>query len=203
MLRAIAAALLIWLIPQASGAASIEDVAMMKSGDRQKVLVEGAKMPPEEGLPESLRALTRRNAIVLTAERYAAELDDFVDAIQRGVIQDHVSLQASAPVLVRSDRAGVPTRLVVNSEMTIGSEDDADIRLSDPEVAAHHARVWPVLEGLMIEDLASGPGTWVDGKRVDRPQLIDHDAMLTLGSATLHVVMHSGHRRGEELAAAP
>jgi len=29
--------------PQQSGAASVEDIAMMKSADRQKILIEGAK----------------------------------------------------------------------------------------------------------------------------------------------------------------
>jgi hypothetical protein len=166
------------------------------------VLLEGAKMPSEDDLPESLRALTRRNAIVLTAERYTAELDEFVDAIQRGVIQDYASRQASAPVLVHTaDDSAAPRRLVVNSELTIGSEQDSDLRLSSPEIAPHHARVWPVLDGLMVEDLGSAGGTWVDGERIDGPQLVDRDATLSLGSATLQIVLRSRPQRGEELAA--
>jgi hypothetical protein len=203
-----------WLVAETGGRRRIDDPddwvrleieAALRRADIAvvPVLVEGAKMPPEDDLPESLRALTRRNAIVLTAERYTAELDEFVDAIQRGVIQDYVSRQASAPVLAHTDGTEAPTRVVVNSELTIGSEKDSDLRLTNPEVAAHHARVWPVLDGLMVEDLGSGPGTFVDGKRIDGPQLVDRDATIALGSATIQVVLRTGHERGQELAALP
>lgn len=203
-----------WLVAEPSGGRRIDDPddwvrleieAALRRADIAvvPVLLEGAKMPLEDELPESLRALTRRNAIVLTAERYTAELDEFVDAIQRGVIQDYASRQASAPVLVHADGTDGSRRLLVNSELTIGTEHDCDLRLTDSDVAGHHARVWPVLDGLMVEDLGSGPGTWVDGQRIDGPQLVDRDTTLALGAATVQVVLGAGRRRGEELAALP
>src|SRR3989337_147272 len=39
----VAALIFMFRLPQPSGAASIEDVAMMKGADRQKILVEGAR----------------------------------------------------------------------------------------------------------------------------------------------------------------
>jgi pSer/pThr/pTyr-binding forkhead associated (FHA) protein len=53
----------------------------------------------------------------------------------------------------------------------------------------------------MVEDLGSAGGTWVDGERIDSPQLVDRDATLSLGSATLQIVLRSRPQRGEELAA--
>jgi hypothetical protein len=43
----------------------------------------------------------------------------------------------------------------------------------------------------------------VDGKRIDGPQLVDRDATIALGSATIQVVLRTGHERGQELAALP
>ncbi|MFL5824350.1 MAG: CHASE2 domain-containing protein [Solirubrobacteraceae bacterium] len=61
------------------------------------VLVEGTIMPHDSVLPEPLKPLSRRHAISLSAERYGAELDEFVDAIELGLIQDYVARQGAPP----------------------------------------------------------------------------------------------------------
>jgi hypothetical protein len=57
------------------------------------VLLEGAAMPTEADLPDPLKGLAARHARALSAENYAAELDEFVNAIERGLIQDMVERQ--------------------------------------------------------------------------------------------------------------
>jgi len=47
------------------------------------VLVDGAKMPTAEELPDSLKLLTRRHAIELSHGRFGAEVDDLARALQR------------------------------------------------------------------------------------------------------------------------
>ena len=54
-------------------------------------------MPAADVLPDTLKPLTRRHAIALSAERYSQELDEFVDAIERGLIQDYVARQDFSP----------------------------------------------------------------------------------------------------------
>jgi hypothetical protein len=70
------------------------------------VLLEGAALPSEDELPEPLQPLTKRQTIVLSAENYAAELDQFVSRIEQGLVQDLVQRQreAGAPSL----HIGVP-----------------------------------------------------------------------------------------------
>ena len=74
------------------------------------VLVEGTIMPDAAELPNPLVPLTRRHAIALSAERYAQELDEFVDAIERGLIQDYVARQEVPAISMETaEAAGVAT----------------------------------------------------------------------------------------------
>ena len=54
----------------------------------------------------------------------------------------------------------------VGKEVLIGRQADCDIPIPAEEVSRHHARAKPTADGLMVEDLGSANGTWVNGKRV-------------------------------------
>ena len=54
----------------------------------------------------------------------------------------------------------------VGKEVLIGRQADCDIPVPAEEVSRHHARAKPTADGLMIEDLGSANGTYVNGKRV-------------------------------------
>lgn len=47
------------------------------------VLVDGARMPRENELPEAIRGLTYRNAVRLTHERFASDAEDLAEALSR------------------------------------------------------------------------------------------------------------------------
>jgi uncharacterized membrane protein YhaH (DUF805 family) len=47
------------------------------------VLVDGARMPQPEELPESIRPLARRNAVEITHHRFGGDVDDLAGVIQR------------------------------------------------------------------------------------------------------------------------
>ena len=55
------------------------------------VLLEGAKMPDVQSLPESIRPICDRNAVELSSERFEADVDDLVTSIDRGLIRDLVA----------------------------------------------------------------------------------------------------------------
>lgn len=59
------------------------EAALQESKDIIPVLVDGAKMPRQEILPESLRPLARRNAVRLTHERFKADVSGLVAAIEK------------------------------------------------------------------------------------------------------------------------
>jgi hypothetical protein len=65
------------------------------------VLVDGAEMPHPDKLPESLRLLTRRNAIRLTHERFRADVLGLIDAI--GKLRNEALAEADAKYRPQGD----------------------------------------------------------------------------------------------------
>jgi len=51
-------------------------------------------------------------------------------------------------------------------ENIVGREKDATVRLDDPSVSRHHARLIVAADGVSLEDLGSKNGTSVHGRRV-------------------------------------
>lgn len=68
--------------------------------------------------------------------------------------------------------------------LTIGRRPDNDIVLEDPSVSGHHARIVQVQSVYFIEDAGSSNGTFANGKRTDRKQLVNGDE-ITIGQHSL------------------
>ena len=54
----------------------------------------------------------------------------------------------------------------VPGPVTIGRQQDCDIAVASEEISRRHAMVKPTPDGLMVEDLGSANGTFINGKRV-------------------------------------
>jgi pSer/pThr/pTyr-binding forkhead associated (FHA) protein len=67
---------------------------------------------------------------------------------------------------------------------TIGRQHDNAIVLDDDAVSSHHACVFRDGDDFILEDLQSTNGTFVNGKRVSRCKLDDHD-VVAVGGHTL------------------
>jgi hypothetical protein len=74
------------------------------------------------------------------------------------------------------------------NRVTIGRRADNDIHLPYPAVSAEHAAIVTVLEDSFLEDLQSTNGTLVNGKRITKHFLRDHDA-IDIGRVQLVYVM--------------
>ncbi len=73
--------------------------------------------------------------------------------------------------------------------VTVGRSDDADIPLPDPSLSRVHARFLAArgagADGYLLEDCDSTNGTYVAGKRIDRPTPLKDGVRLGLGKRTL------------------
>jgi pSer/pThr/pTyr-binding forkhead associated (FHA) protein len=78
----------------------------------------------------------------------------------------------------------------LDEELVIGRSTPVCAAISgDLEISRVHARVWHDADGrLMIEDLASRNGTYVNGVRVDIPQLLGGGDEVRMGRTTMEVV---------------
>ncbi len=72
--------------------------------------------------------------------------------------------------LVIHEGAGVGSEYRVDGELILGRErETADLVLDDPGVSGRHARVLPDHGAVLVEDLGSSNGTYVNGQRISGP----------------------------------
>ena len=146
------------------------------------VLLEGARLPNEDELPASVRKLAFRNTATLPADDLRTEVTELVDEIQLGRISDLFAAGRTAPVLhLIGDE---PRRFRINNEMVIGCGADVDIRIEHDHVARRHTIVWPVPEGVAIEDLGAAEGTLVNGTRIESTCRISKNSEIRIGNTT-------------------
>jgi putative peptide zinc metalloprotease protein len=104
---------------------------------------------------------------------------------------------ATCPTCGTPARAGAPVldlvlddgrRLGLTRDVTIGRADDNAVRLDDPAVSRHHARIRAGAGGPVVEDVGSSHGTWLDGRRLDgRRRPLRDGSRIRLGDQELRV----------------
>ena len=94
-----------------------------------------------------------------------------------------------ALVVERGPRAGL-TYVLGDGETIAGRSNDVAIFLGDVTVSRHHARFTVDSEGLVVEDLRSTNGTYVNAERHDRARLQPGDEVII---GKFHLVVAGGH----------
>src|SRR4051812_47825060 len=115
------------------------------------------------------------------------------DEIRMGATMLEVTGAEAAPdagdELVITGGAGQGRRLVVVDELVLGRSVDGDGRLAeDRELSRRHARIGRDAGArLTIEDLGSANGTFVNGKAIAGPQVLEPGDVVRLGTTTLEL----------------
>ncbi|HYF45661.1 MAG TPA: ABC transporter transmembrane domain-containing protein, partial [Acidimicrobiales bacterium] len=94
---------------------------------------------------------------------------------------------------------GEARRVTFTGPVEIGREG-VDVVVDDTEVSRRHARLEPTDQGVLVADLGSTNGTWVDGRRVEEPVLVRPGQLIGVGRTNVLVVDDS---RLAHLAALP
>jgi hypothetical protein len=82
------------------------------------------------------------------------------------------------------------TRIALRDGLRLGRAPDNDLVLRDRRVSRRHARIVATAGGWAIEDAGSSNGTFVDGRRTERAQLVP-GSTITLGDTQLRVLDHA------------
>jgi predicted component of type VI protein secretion system len=85
------------------------------------------------------------------------------------------------------DRDGV-RRVPIGRQMTIGRSANNDLLLNAMFASRRHARVWQQGERVVVEDLSSANGTFVNGRPLTRAQFLYPNDVLMMGDAQLTFV---------------
>lgn len=90
--------------------------------------------------------------------------------------------------------------IIVDRRLTVGRE--GDFRLADPTVSRMHAAVTPTSDGgVLLEDLGSTGGTFLDGNRLFGPVTLRGGEQVLLGSSVLELVVEAPAPAPEPVAA--
>jgi len=80
------------------------------------------------------------------------------------------------------------TTLKLTDDVTsLGRHDDCVIRIKSAQVSRRHCELFEIGGQLMLRDLGSANGTFVNGKRVSGESPLKHGDELTVGAVTLRV----------------
>ncbi len=167
-----------------------EIVTALRRGIRTvPVLIDGAEMPDGSDLPEPLRALTRRNALILDFNRFDAEISRLIGIIRK--ILAAASAEARVPVettRLTSIRIKIIDSVGPSQEVELGEDDILTlgrgagnvVALMDPHVSARHAEVFVRGGRIWVRDLGSSNGVYVNGRRIAQVEAIDHISVVHL-----------------------
>lgn len=75
---------------------------------------------------------------------------------------------------------GIP----IQGPVVFGRLADCTVRIPDPFVSGHHARLTPGLEGATLEDLGSRNGTWLGQERLEGPVRLQDGDHFAVGDVT-------------------
>jgi len=89
-----------------------------------------------------------------------------------------------AKLLVKAHGAVIKEVPLDKPRLSIGRKPDNDIVLDDQATSGYHARVTQIQSVYFIEDAGSSNGTFANGKKTDRKQLVNGD-QITIGQYTL------------------
>lgn len=80
---------------------------------------------------------------------------------------------------------------LVFGENIVGRDVDAAVRIDDPTVSRHHARIVVADEGVTVEDLASKNGSFLEGKPLRQLHALKSGNIVKFGSVVLTFRTHS------------
>ncbi len=89
-------------------------------------------------------------------------------------------------VLIRGDDVS-GERFKVEDVLVLGRSPQADIVINDPYASEFHMRFVSGDEGLVLHDLGSTNGTYVNGRRVTAPQVLVKGDAVQVGKTVLEV----------------
>ena len=97
---------------------------------------------------------------------------------------------AELPVLIAQTGPLNGQRWLIDHELVVGRDPNCEVPISDRQVSRFHARFSLSDEGVLLEDLGSKNGTYVNGDRIEEPRIL-FDGDLVQVSLVQHFVFLS------------
>lgn len=89
-------------------------------------------------------------------------------------------------VIVRG-RSGSQTLKLADGVTTVGRHDDCQLRIKSSQVSRRHCEIFEKKGLLLVKDLGSANGTFVNGKKIDGQRVLEPGDELMVGQVKLRV----------------
>ncbi len=136
-----------------------------------------------DGASFILEDLGSTNGTYLNGERVAGHVTTRLAASDTLHLGSHALALDQVRILLGPEP--VPVVTLKGAEMVIGRTNGCDHVIDLPMISSRHARLFRAADRLLIEDLGSSNGTFVNGHRLDRPIELWPADVIGLGSYTL------------------
>lgn len=98
---------------------------------------------------------------------------------------------AEFPVLIAQTGILNGQRWQVDRSLTIGRDESCDIVIADRQISRYHARVSPLEDGVLLEDLGSKNGTFCNSKTVQEPLVLQDGDLVQVALVQQFVYLSS------------
>ncbi len=98
---------------------------------------------------------------------------------------------SDSPVLIGQSGPLNGQRWPIENELIIGREADCNITIPDRQVSRYHARITPQEDGVILEDLGSKNGTFVNGSMLADPLTLQDGDLIQLALVQHFVYLSS------------
>mgnify|MGYP000232161030 CR=1 FL=1 len=78
--------------------------------------------------------------------------------------------------------------IVLQGELCVGRDLDCDIHIADHRISRQHARISLTVKGILVEDLSSSNGTFINGQKVLKPVFIKPGDLLSFHNLEFRMV---------------
>ncbi len=78
--------------------------------------------------------------------------------------------------------------LLPENKIVLGKGKKAKLRFQDPEIEDLHCILKPVANGILVKDLESATGTWINEKKIEGQALLPPRGLLQVGSVILRLL---------------
>ncbi|HEX7432863.1 MAG TPA: FHA domain-containing protein [Anaerolineaceae bacterium] len=101
--------------------------------------------------------------------------------------RNHIDL----PILIAQTGPLNGQRWTINDALVIGRDGSCEIVVQDRQVSRYHARLMPSSEGVILEDLDSKNGTFVNGQRINESMVMQDGDLIQIALAQHFVYLSS------------
>ena len=106
--------------------------------------------------------------------------------VTKGAMQEGMTWQI---VVIKGPITGRQYQL--SDRISLGRDLSSDIRLNDGQVSRKHAVIQHIQDFYVITDQKSSNGTYVNGQRINKPTILAHGTIITIGFTHFRVQAHA------------